>query len=88
MAAGLPMVVTDAGGTAEAAIDGETALVVPARDSAAIAQAIVTLANDPALRQSFGAAATARARDTFSLEACTNAYAQLYEGLVSAEQQQ
>ena len=88
MAAGLPMVVTDAGGTAEAAIDGQTALVVPAHDSAAIAEAIVALANDPDRRERFGDAAKARARDTFSLEACTNAYAQLYEGLVSAEQQQ
>lgn len=88
MAAGLPMVVTDAGGTAEAAIDGQTALVVPAHDSVAIAEAIVALANDPDRRERFAAAAKARARDTFSLEACTNAYAQLYEGLVSAEQQQ
>ena len=85
MAAGLPMVVTDAGGTAEAAIHGETALVVPPRDAGAIGDAIATMAADPDRRRAFGDAGRARAQGTFSLEACTNAYAQLYEGLLSQD---
>lgn len=82
MAAGLPMVVTDAGGTAEAVIDGETGLVTPPGDHRAIAAAINTMAHDPACRSAMGQAGRTRARELHSLEACTNAYAELYEGLL------
>ena len=46
MSAGLPVVATDVGGSAEAVIDGTTGLVVPARDSAALAGAIAELLDD------------------------------------------
>ncbi len=84
MAAGLPIVATDAGGTAEAIVEGETGLVVPTRDSSAIATAIRTLVRDPARRHAMGQAGQARARELYSLEACTNAYARLYEELLEA----
>lgn len=57
MAAGLPIIATRAGGVLDLVQDGETALLVPPGDSAALAAAQVRLAHDPALRQRLGAAA-------------------------------
>lgn len=57
MAAGLPIIATRAGGVLDLVQDGETALLVPPSDSAALAAAQVRLAHDPALRQRLGAAA-------------------------------
>lgn len=57
MAAGLPIIATRAGGVLDLVQDGETALLVPPGDSAALAEAQMRLAGDPALRQRLGAAA-------------------------------
>lgn len=61
MACGTPVVCTDAG-TIDFAIDGETALVVPRRDAAAIAGAIERLSRDPALAERLRAAGLAKIR--------------------------
>ena len=55
MAAGLPMVVTDVGGNAEAIQDGGCGLVVPAQDAQRLGEAIVR-ANDGAVTADAGAA--------------------------------
>ena len=49
-----PVVACSVGGIPEAVQDGRTGLLVPPRDSAAIAGAVVSLANDLALAQSLG----------------------------------
>ena len=85
MAAGLPMVVTDVGGNAEAVIDGETGLVVPPHDPEALETAILKLANDPELRRAMGRAGRVRAEQDFSVEACIDAYCALYERLLAKE---
>jgi glycosyltransferase involved in cell wall biosynthesis len=84
MAAGLPMLVTDVGGNAEAVVDGETGLVVPAHDPARLGAALASLAGDPARRRAMGAAGRRRVREHFSLDACVAAYERLYEGLLTA----
>ncbi len=56
MAAGLPIVCTDAGGIRHLIQDGINGLVVPQRDSAALAQAIRRLAAQPELRRAMGEA--------------------------------
>lgn len=53
-ASGLPVVVSDRGGAREAVEHGRTGLVVRAGDPAAFADAIGTLAGDPALRRAMG----------------------------------
>jgi glycosyltransferase involved in cell wall biosynthesis len=83
MAAGLPMLVTDVGGNAEAVLDGEHGHVVPARDPSALAARLVALALDPAQRRRFGAAAKARAQDCFSVDACVSQYLQMYRKLLA-----
>ncbi len=60
-ASGLPAVVLGAGAAAEHVADGDSGLVVPADDAAALAAAIARLAGDPELRAAMGARARARA---------------------------
>jgi glycosyltransferase involved in cell wall biosynthesis len=72
MARGLAGVVTDAGGLAEAVVDGETGRVVAAGDERALAAAMGELLADGAQRQAMGDAARARAVGRYSFEAVTD----------------
>jgi glycosyltransferase involved in cell wall biosynthesis len=83
MAAGLPMIVTDVGGNAEAVVDGETGLVVPAHNPDRLAGAILRLAKDPAMRSSFGTTARRRVTEHFAMERCVAAHDQLYRKLLA-----
>lgn len=78
MAAGLPMVVTDVGGNAEAVIDGETGFVVPSKDPQALATALERLIGDAKLRESMGQAGRQRVEERFSLDSCVDAYESLF----------
>ena len=82
MAAYLPMIVTDVGGNAEAVADGVTGLVVPPRNPAALGQAILALAQDPARRTQMGCAARQRVQEQFSLPECVRRYNELYQKLL------
>lgn len=55
-AAGLPVVAGASGGTADAVRAGETGLLVPPRDPAAVESALTRILADPALAQRMGAA--------------------------------
>lgn len=68
MACGKPIVATRVGGIPEVVVDGETGLLVPPRDPAAIAEAVTRLLLDPDLRERMGAAGLARVRAHFSAE--------------------
>lgn len=68
MMAGLPAITTSVGAIGEVARDGETALVVPTQDTAALAAAIGRLMDDPAERARLGQAAR-----RFALARCTHA---------------
>lgn len=83
MAAGIPMIATDVGGNAEAVIDGETGIIVPPRAPQRLADAIVRLANDAALRKRLGEAGARRVGAHFSLERCVELYDQLYRALLA-----
>jgi glycosyltransferase involved in cell wall biosynthesis len=67
MAQGVPAVVTDVGGMPELVEHGVSGLVVPPRDDAALAEALRTLADDPALRARMGRAATERIGSAFHI---------------------
>jgi glycosyltransferase involved in cell wall biosynthesis len=82
MQAGLPMIVTDVGGNAEAVVDGETGLVVPPHDPDALAGAILRLASDAQLRQRYGEVGRRRVQEHFSMDACVAGYEALYRGLL------
>ena len=68
-AAGVPAIAARVGGVPEVVADGETGLLIPAADPAALAGAIDRLLGDDALRVSMGAAARRRAEALFSLSA-------------------
>jgi len=68
MATGLPVVSTRVSAIPEVVVDGETGLLVPPADDAALADALVRLAREPALRARLGAAGRARVRERFGLE--------------------
>ncbi len=79
MAAGLPTVATEVGGTPELVTHGEHGLLVPRGQPAALATAITTLADDPALRRRLGAAAHARRAAEFGLDTMVERVEALYE---------
>ena len=61
MACGLPAIASDIPACRELVDVGQTGVLVPARDPAALATAIRALAADPAARERMGAAARTRA---------------------------
>src|SRR5207237_7413649 len=73
MAHGRAVVATDVGGLRDLVVDGETGIVVPPRDPAALREALATLLADRELRHELGAAGRDRARDRFSWDAATAA---------------
>jgi glycosyltransferase involved in cell wall biosynthesis len=68
MRAGLPCLVTDAGGSAEAIVEGETGFVVPKGDAAIVADRLRRLADDADLRRAMGSAARRRYEANFTFE--------------------
>jgi glycosyltransferase involved in cell wall biosynthesis len=81
MACGLPVVVTDAGGTGEAVRAGVDGFVVRAREPGELADAVIALWRNPELRSAMGLAGRRRALRWFSPDRESNAYLRLYEQL-------
>jgi glycosyltransferase involved in cell wall biosynthesis len=81
MAAQKPAVATAVGGVPEVLADGETGFLVPPHDEQAMADRIVLLLKDAALRQRMGAAGLARATRLFTVERMVNETAAAYERL-------
>ena len=86
MAAGAPTVATRVGGTPEAVIDGVTGILVQPADSAALADAIVHLLNNPNLAAQLGCAARAHIADHFSVRRMVRATEDLYTDLLERKQ--
>ena len=68
MAAGVAVVATEVGGIPECVVSGETGLLVPPRDSGALARALIDLLGDSARRRAFGEAGRRRVCEHFSAE--------------------
>ena len=83
MASGVAMVVTDVGGNAEAVLNGECGIVVPAREPKALGKAILTLGRDEELRRGMARAGRLRVMERFSIECCVEQYGNLYRALLS-----
>jgi glycosyltransferase involved in cell wall biosynthesis len=80
MASGLPVVATNVGGNAEALMDGEGGIIVPPRDPAAMAAALIDLSRRRGEFHSMGAANRSRVAQQFTLERSAFQLANWYRG--------
>jgi glycosyltransferase involved in cell wall biosynthesis len=80
MALGLTVVATAAGGTAEAVEHERTGLLVPPRDPAALAAAILRLSADPRLHAALAGNGQARARGHHAFPLFMDRLERLYQG--------
>ncbi|MGH3072975.1 MAG: glycosyltransferase [Gaiellaceae bacterium] len=83
MLASRPVVATNVGSVSEAIADGETGLLVPPNDPAALARAVRSVLDDAARAAAMGEAARARAEATFTARAMARRYEQLYDEVLS-----
>lgn len=83
MLTALPIITTPVGAILEAVTDGETALVVPPRDSAALAAALSRLARNPELGTELGSTAREKALKLFSREAMLDRMETIFTTAVS-----
>ncbi|HEX2221769.1 MAG TPA: glycosyltransferase [Candidatus Limnocylindria bacterium] len=79
MARARPVVATAVGGIPEVVTDGVDGLLVPPRDPAALADALVRLARSPALRRRLGEAGRRTVEERFSLAAMVRRVEAIYE---------
>jgi glycosyltransferase involved in cell wall biosynthesis len=84
MACGTAVIASDVGGIPEIVADGETGLLVPAADPAALAGAVEALLADEGRRDAMGAAGVQRVRERFTLERQADAYLGWYAELIEA----
>jgi glycosyltransferase involved in cell wall biosynthesis len=80
-ACGRALIATDAPGCREIAIDGKTGLLVPVQDSAALAQAMIRLAESPELRAGFAKAARELVVEKLSASIIGKSVVELYDRL-------
>jgi glycosyltransferase involved in cell wall biosynthesis len=78
MACSKPIVATTAGGIPEVVVEGDTGLLSPPRDHAAMATAIVRLLTDAPLRTAMGQRGFARVRERFTVERMVAETASVY----------
>ena len=82
LAVGTPVVGTDLEGNPELVVHGETGLLVPPRDPPALADAVLTLAADPARARAMGRAGRAHVERMFSTRVKVDRTEALYRRLL------
>lgn len=83
MSSGLPMIVTDVGGNAEAVIDGKQGFVVPSHNPNKLSKAILKISHDTILRNKMGKSARDRALNVFDVDSCIDQYNKMYTKLIN-----
>lgn len=79
MAAGKPIVTTEAPGCRAVVVEGTNGFKVPIKNSQALADALEQLIRDPSLRAAMGAESRKMAVELFSMEKITTEIAKVYE---------
>jgi len=83
MAASLPVVATDTGGTRELVIDGETGFLVSPNDSSALADCIGRLCSDREMCLKMGEAGRRRVAEQFTADRMARRFEDLYLELLT-----
>lgn len=86
MAAGVPVIATDSGGTKEMIRSGETGRLIPPADADALARSISQALAHPAHSEAMAARARAFVERRFGLKRMVTAVEQLYQDTLSAHQ--
>jgi len=81
-ACGRAVVTTDVPGCRDAITPGLTGLLVPVKDSVALADAIQSLIKDPEMRNSMGQAGRALAEEAFTIEKIVEQHMDIYRDLI------
>lgn len=84
-AVGVPVVASAVGGLVEAVADGETGILVPPRDPAALASAVARILLDGALKRRLGDAGRVRVREGFSVKAMVEGSRSVYGRMLRGE---
>jgi hypothetical protein len=79
-----PVIASDVGGMREIVVHGETGLLVPPGDAAALAAAIDVLVGDPELRSRLGRAGRARYEQEFSHALMVQGVSRFYRSVLSS----
>jgi glycosyltransferase involved in cell wall biosynthesis len=82
MAMGLPLIVTNVGGNAEAVIDQQNGLVIPPGDAHAFCQALIEIYSDPAKRLEMGRRSRQLVEEKFTLQRMCKNHEMLYLSLL------
>ncbi len=82
MIVGRPVVASCIDGLAEVVADGVTGLLVPSENPQAFAQALLTLASNPALREAMGQAGRRRATEQFCIRSTADSVMDIYRNLL------
>ncbi len=80
-AAGRPIITTDLPGCRDTVVDGESGVLIPAKDAAALASAITSLVGDPPRAAAMGRRGRTLAEDRFALRDVVDRHFELYEWL-------
>jgi glycosyltransferase involved in cell wall biosynthesis len=83
-ACGVPAVTTDWPGCRDAVENGVTGLLVPPRDVAKLADAILSLARNAEMRRRMGSMARQRAVQFFDVQGITSSHLRIYERLLTS----
>ncbi len=81
LASGLPVIVTDVGGTRELITEGKNGFIVPLRDADAIASALKKLLKNPELREKIGAQ-NRQTAEKISWRKVSEEYIQIYKNII------
>jgi len=84
MAAGLPLIATDVGGTREI-VEGDHGIIVPPRDPEALSAAILELANSPERRRAMAVTARERFSAEFDIRVWATRLREVYEEVLASE---
>ncbi len=86
MACGTPVVGSNVGGIKYTVCDGETGLLVPPRDPAALAESLALLFSQPLLRRAMGRQAIRRANNYFTWRKVSQAISRVYDEAIAEMQ--